>query len=64
MKKIDTKVLEHLNSQLISKNKETEQLVAHVAHELLTPITSLTMTTDEICFKSSLSSMWTMISFS
>jgi signal transduction histidine kinase len=45
---MDSRVLQALNDQLIKKNKEMEQLVARVAHELLTPITSLMMTADEL----------------
>lgn len=45
---IDINVLLNLNKQLQQKNTETEHLVAHVAHELLTPITSLMMTVDNL----------------
>lgn len=41
-------LIRKLNERLISKNKEMEILVAHVAHELLTPVTSLLMTVDNL----------------
>ncbi len=41
-------VLKSLNDQLYVKNKAMEEMVARVAHELLTPITSLLMTADNL----------------
>lgn len=44
-----TKTLQDLsNIQLVQKNKAMEQLLARVAHELLTPITSLILTSDDM----------------
>lgn len=46
--KIEEGILRSLNEQVYIKNKEMERMVAHVAHELLTPITSLLLTADNL----------------
>jgi signal transduction histidine kinase len=46
MSQIDNKILQSLNAQLSARNKEMELLLARVAHELFTPITSLLLVAD------------------
>lgn len=45
---MNDRIIQALNNQLIQKNVEFEELLARVAHELLTPITSILICSDEI----------------
>lgn len=45
---INENIINTLNTQLSQKNIEVEQLLARIAHELLTPITALLMSSEEL----------------